>query len=88
MVKKMNKSEFIEELENKTGFDKEYCIKINDALEENFLIGKKNKQKIIASLIEKLNIDEEKANELYEISSSIIVNGIKDRIKHPFKSKD
>ncbi len=88
MVKKMNKSEFIEELEKKTGFDKEYCIKINDALEENFLIGKKNKQKIIASLIEKLNIDEEKANELYEISSSIIVNGIKDRIKHPFKSKD
>lgn len=88
MVKKMNKSEFIEELEKKTGFDKEYCIKINDALEENFLIGKKNKQKIIASLIEKLNIDEEKANEIYNIASSIIATSIKDKIKHPFKGND
>ena len=38
--------------------------------------------------METLNIDEEKANELYNITSSIIAENIKDKIKHPFKGND
>ena len=46
----MNKEKFIEELSNKTGYSKENCTIINSVLEDNFLIGKKNKDKIITSL--------------------------------------
>ena len=88
MVKIMNKNGFIEELIKQTGLSKEECILINDCLEENFIIGKKNKEKTIKLLIERLNIDEEKANELYNISSSIMAKAIKDKIKHPFKGND
>lgn len=84
----MNKSRFIEELVKKTNLTKEECIILNDCIEENFIIGKKNKEKTINLLIERLNIDEEKANELYNISSSIMANAIKDKIKHPFKGND
>lgn len=88
MVRKMNKSGFIEELVKKTDLTKDECIKLVDALDDNFIIGKKNKEKTIASIIEKLGVDEAKADELYNISSSIIVSEIKNKIKHPFKSKD
>lgn len=88
MVRKMNKSGFIEELVKKTDLTKDECIKLADALDDNFIIGKKNKEKTIASIIEKLGVDEAKADELYNISSSIIVSEIKNKIKHPFKSKD
>lgn len=88
MVRKMNKSGFIEELVKKTDLTKDECIKLVDALDDNFIIGKKNKEKTIASIIEKLGVDEAKADELYNISSSIIVSEIKNKIKHPFKSKN
>ena len=58
----MNKEKFIQELSNKTGYSKENCTIINSVLEDNFLIGKKNKDKIITSLKEKLNLDDVKAN--------------------------
>jgi hypothetical protein len=38
--------------------------------------------------MDKLNVDEERANELYEKSSSIIAKNIKYKIIHPFKSQD
>ena len=31
-----------------------------------------------------LNCDEKEANYIYEVTRSIIVNAIKNRIKHPF----
>lgn len=88
MVINMNKKEFIRELVKKTNYDEEKCVIISDTLENNFMIGKKNKEKTLSSLIEKLNIDEEEANNIYDISSSIVMNAIKDKIKHPFRSKD
>lgn len=84
----MNKQGFIKELVKQTNLSENECIIINDCLEENFLIGKKNKEKTINLLIERLNIDEKKANEIYNISSSIMANAIKDKIKHPFKGND
>ena len=84
----MNKQGFIKELVKQTNMSENECILINECLEENFLIGKKNKEKTINLLIEKLNINEEKANEIYNIASSIIATSIKDKIKHPFKGND
>lgn len=84
MVKKMNKHGFIDELVKQTGYDREKCIIISDSLEDNFLFGKNNKKKTINTLITNLNCDEEEANHIYDITHSIIVNAIKNRIKHPF----
>lgn len=85
MVMKMNKHGFIEELEKQTGYEKEKCIIINDSLEDNFIFGKKNKVKTINTLMNNLNCNEEEANHIYEITSSIIVKEIKNKIKHPFR---
>ena len=84
----MNKSEFIKELSKQIGYNEERCKKINDIIEDTFLIGKKNKEKMIASFIEKLGIDENEANQIYESAMQIIGNGVKDKLKHPFKSQD
>ena len=43
----MNKSELIKALSSKIGYSVEDTTRINDVLEENFIIGKKNKEKII-----------------------------------------
>ena len=56
MAMKMNKERFIKELENVTGLDNEKCIIINNILESNFIIGKKNKEKIVSDVLEKLEM--------------------------------
>lgn len=84
----MNKTGFIKELSKQTKLPENECILINECIEENFIVGKKNKQKTIDLMIEKLNYDEEKANEMYNIASKIIATQIKEKIKHPFKEND
>ena len=86
MVMKMNKQGFIEELVKQTGYEKEKCIIINDSLEDNFLFGKNNKMKTITAFMDNLSCDEEEANRIYGITSSIIKNAIKNKIKHPFRN--
>lgn len=85
MVIKMNKKGFIDELVKQTGYEREKCIIINDSIEENFIIGKNNKIKTINTLMKNLNCDEEEANKIYNITSSIIKNAINNKIRHPFK---
>ncbi|MBO4245563.1 MAG: hypothetical protein J5892_02335 [Bacilli bacterium] len=84
----MNKRGFIAEVEKQTGYPHDKAIIISESLEDNFLFGKSNKCKTIIALMENLNVDEEEANRIYDITSSIIVNAIKTRIKHPFKNLD
>lgn len=84
----MNKNEFLKELAKQTGYEEEKCGRINGIIEDTFLIGKKNKEKMIADFKEKLNIDDEEANKIYETAIEIISKGIKDKLKHPFKSQD
>ena len=84
----MNKSEFIEELKNATSYSEEKCIIINDILENNFIIGKKGKEKIVESFKEKLSISDEIADELYNACINILGSEIKEKLKHPFKSQD
>ena len=84
----MNKEKFIQQLLKRTNYTKNECEKINSILEQNFLMGKKNKEKILMSLIETLKINEEEADNIYNTSADILLEEIKERIRHPFKSQD
>ena len=84
----MNKIEFIEKLEKKLNYDKNTCEKINNIIENTFLVGKKNKEKMINSFIEELNIKYSEAEKIYETVMEIISNNLKEKIKHPFKNLD
>ncbi len=85
MVMRMNKNDFIKELSNKTGYNEDMCLQINNIIEDTFLIGKKNKEKMVNDFKNKLNINEEEANKIYETAMNIISSEIKNKLKHPFK---
>ena len=87
MVTKMNKTGFINQIMTEANVDIATATLINDCMEENFPLGKKNKEKTINSMIEKLNVSEEVANNYYNIASSLIAKNIKEKLKHPFKSQ-
>ena len=88
MVILMNKTEFINELSKKINYSVEDCTRINSILEDNFIISKKNKCKIVDSLMKEFNIDYDEADNIYNASVELITKSIKDKIKHPFKNKD
>ena len=54
----MNKSEFIKELSKQTSYNEERCNTINNIVEDTFIIGKKNKEKIIEKFEKQINLDE------------------------------
>lgn len=85
---KMNKKEFIEVLQDRTKLSIKECETINNILESNFIFSKKNKDKILSDLQIELNIEKEKAENIYETSMDIISSALKDKLKHPFKSQD
>lgn len=80
----MNKKEVIKKLGEVTNLSEEKCVIINDILEEHFIIGKNNKEKIISDISEKLETTREESENIYELAMSIIGSGIKDKLKHPF----
>lgn len=84
----MNKEQFIKELEKETGLDNNQCIIINNIMENHFIIGRKNKEEIIADLEEQLKITKDEAEKIYDSAMTILGDGIKDKLKHPFKSQD
>lgn len=84
----MNKTGFIKELAKQTGYDEEKCILINDIIENYFIFGKKNKVKIIKDLQVKATLSDDDAENVYDIAIRIITGEIKNKLKHPFKSKD
>lgn len=88
MVMKMNKKEVIGRLKEELNYSEEQCVIINNIVEDTFLIGKKNKEKMIERFVNELNVNKEEANRIYEVFMSIIGNGIKDKLKHPFKDLD
>ena len=63
----------LKELTNRS--DEEITI-IDEILNNNFIIGKNNKEKIIVDLKEKLKITDDEADNLYNQCSEIIVKGI------------
>ena len=88
MVMKMNKTGFLKELQEKTNLSEKDTLVVSSILDDYFVFGKKNKDKIVSAIKEKLDLTDEKADEIYNITMSIISSNIKDKIKHPFKSKD
>ena len=51
---KMNKTGFIKELSEKLEYDETKCTLINSIIEDYFIFGKSNKEKVIADLIKKV----------------------------------
>lgn len=87
-VKKINKKSFINQLQDNTNLSYEECLIVNNILENNFIFNKKKKEKVINELILQLNINDERANEIYNEIMQFISSKIKEKIKHPFKSYD
>ena len=87
MVKKMNKQKFIKTIKENLNTSEAQANIINNIIESNNIFSKKNKDKIINDFMEQLNIDKEKAENIYETSLNIITNTIKNKIKHPFKKE-
>lgn len=88
MVISMNKTEFIKQLASNLSYSEDKCILINDILESNFFISKKSKDKIINELLSKLNVSEEEADNIYNVSCQLLAEEVKNSLKHPFKNKD
>ena len=87
-VKKINKKSFINQLQDNTNLSYEECLIVNNILENNFIFNKKKKEIVINELILQLNINDERANEIYNEIMQFISSKIKEKIKHPFKSYD
>lgn len=88
MVMKMNKSKFIKELSKETGYSEEKCILINNILENYFIFSKSNREKVIQDLKVKGSLSEDDSENIYDISMKIIRKEIKNKIRHPFRSKN
>lgn len=82
----MNKADFIKELESRTEYTAERCVIINDVLENHFIFRKKNKPTVVADIAEKLSIDNDEADSLYELCMNIIRSEKKCVLKRPFGS--
>lgn len=82
----MNKRELIEILAEKASLNFNESEKAVNIIENNNIFNSKNKENIINELKEELNINELKAQEIYDIFMDLIKKGIKNKIKHPFKS--
>ena len=84
----MNKIGFIKELSKETGYDEQKCILLNNVIENYFIFDRKNKDKIIKDLQIKASLNEDDAENVYDISMKIFTIEIKDKLKHPFKSQN
>lgn len=81
----MNKEGYVKELAKRLDYDLDYSRKVSNIIEENFNIGKNNKEKLINALISELDISYDEADKIYNTHSSIFSSAIKNKIMHPFK---
>lgn len=78
-----NKTWFIAELSQRTGYSKFECQKINHVLESHFLLGRQNKAKVLKDLAA-LGYDKQAADEIYNLSSKLLLEAIHYKLRHPF----
>ena len=74
-------------LSERTELDVQKCEIINNIVEDNFLVGNKNKVKIIERFVKKINLSTYEANNIYNEAMSIISSGIYEKLKYLFKDK-
>jgi len=86
MVMKLNKDYFINKLSKELSCSLDRSSLINEILERNFFIRKKNKDKVIDELMYSLNIQSEEATKIYNLAIKIITEEVKYKLRHPFKS--
>lgn len=84
----MNKTGFIQELQNRTEYTEQQCIVINSVLEDHFIFRKKNKPKVVADIAAKLSVEEPEADAIYETCMAIINEEKKNALKHPLGSHE
>ena len=77
----MNSEDFISQLISETGLTQEQGVAANSIFESTFLAGNKNKEFIIAQLVERLGVDESQANLIYEVGVGLFATGILSKIK-------
>lgn len=65
-----------DKLKEITGRNDKECNIINNILNNHFLIGKNNKEKIIKDFEKELNISYEEADDLYNKCFEVIIKGI------------
>lgn len=82
----MNKTDFINELQSKTEYTAEQCAVINSVLEDHFIFRKKNKPAVVADIAEKLAVDADEADNVYELCMNIIRTEKKRVLRHPLGS--
>lgn len=83
----MNNKELINKVNEQLKLSNESLLIFSEIVNDIPIIGKNNKEKMINEFINKLNVDKKTAEYYYETFSSILVSKMKDKIKHPFKSK-
>jgi hypothetical protein len=81
----MNKEDFISELIGKTGLTPEQGNAANDVFEGTFLAGNDNKDLIVSQLVEKVGVDQGKAEMIYTVGVGLLSSsGVIDKIKGIF----
>ena len=70
---KMNKEKVINKLIENTNRSTDECNIIYDVLNNNGIIGRKNKERIKSDFIKKLKVSEKEANEIYNICMGIVI---------------
>ena len=73
MGMKMNKEKFISKLIENPNRSTDECNIIYDVLNENGIIGRKNKERIKSDFIEKLKVSEKEADKIYNTCMEIVV---------------
>lgn len=63
-------------LKELTGRSDEEVALIDEILNSHFIIGRNNKEKIVADFREKLNLTDQAADDLYNQCAEIIVKGV------------
>ena len=81
----MNTEDFISQLISETGITKEQGVAANGIFESTFLAGNKNKDFIIAQIVEKLGVDESQANMIYNVAIGILTTGDISKVTGLFK---
>ena len=83
----MDKDKIVEVLKEKVNLPDELVAKVGELLSGKSFVGNANKDDIIGGLVEKLGIDEEKANEIYNAISEALAGGLMDKVKGLFGKK-
>jgi hypothetical protein len=82
----MNKENFISELVKQTGLTQEQGAAANDVFEGTFLAGNKSKDLIVSQLVERVSVDEAKAEMIYTVGIGLLSSsGALDKVTGLFK---